>query len=341
MEQVTDTFSLAEPVRVGTRASALALSQATEVAEALAAAGIHEGYELVEIGHDGGDPSVFAGGQVMTNALRQALLDGRCDVAVHMLKDLPSGAVPGLMFGAYIKRLDAREALCARNGWTVATLPEGAKVAISSPLRRAQLLEVRPDLTIVGIRGPIESRLQRVAEGEIDATVLAWAVLYREGKLDAVTEVLPPSVMLPTPCQGVLVAEVREDAPKALMKALHRIDHACTRLLSTAERALGRRGACVDEGTPGSVGAADRGRRCTDQARAERRRRRAGADVGPATYEDDHARRRRHRRGCRGEPGRGSAPGVEGGVRAARRRAPGCCPSTCSTSRRAPRVRGS
>lgn len=238
MEHVTDTFSLAEPVRVGTRPSGLALSQATEVAEALVAAGIHEGYELVEIGHDGGDPSVFAGGAVMTHALRQALLDGRCDVAVHMLKDMPTEPVPGLVFGAYIKRLDPREALCARNGWTVATLPEGAKVAISSPLRRAQLLEVRPDLTIVGIRGPIESRLQRVAEGEIDATVLAWAVLHREGKLDAVTEVLPPSVMLPTPCQGVLVVEVREDAPKAIMKALHRMDHACTRLLSTAERSL-------------------------------------------------------------------------------------------------------
>jgi hydroxymethylbilane synthase len=174
----------------------------------------------------------------MTNVLRQALLDGRCDVAVHMLKDIPTDPVPGLTFGAYLKRLDPREALCARNGWTLATLPEGAKVAISSPLRRAQLLEARPDLTIVGIRGPIESRLQRVDDGEIDATVLAWAVLYREGKLDAVTQVLDPAVMLPTPCQGVLVVEVREDAPAALKKALRRIDHACTRLVSTAERAL-------------------------------------------------------------------------------------------------------
>ena len=208
------------------------------MAEYLLSAGIHEGYELVEIGHDGGDPSVFAGGQVMTNVLRQALLDGRCDVAVHMLKDLPTEPVPGLMFGAYIKRLDPREALCARNGWTLATLPEGAKVAISSPLRRAQLLEVRPDLTIVGIRGPIDSRLQRVEDGEIDATVLAWAVLHREGKLSTVTEVIEPAVMLPTPCQGVLVVEVREDAPKAILKALRRIDHACTRLVSTAERAL-------------------------------------------------------------------------------------------------------
>ena len=202
------------------------------------AAGIHEGYELVEIGHEGGDPSVFAGGQVMTNALRQALLDGRCDVAVHMLKDLPTEPVPGLTFGAYLKRLDPREALCARNGWTLATLPEGAKVGISSPLRRAQLLEVRPDLTIVGIRGPIESRLQRVADGEIDATVLAWAVVMREDRLDAVTEILDPSVMLPTPCQGVLVIEVREDAPAAIKKALRRIDHSCTRLVTTAERAL-------------------------------------------------------------------------------------------------------
>ncbi len=243
---------MAEPVRVGTRASALALSQATEVAEYLIGAGIHEGYELVEIGHDGGDPSVFAGGQVMTNSLRQALLDGSCDVAVHMLKDLPPEPVPGLTFGAYIKRLDPREALCARNGWTLATLPEGAKVAISSPLRRAQLLEVRPDLTIVGIRGPVESRLQRVADGEIDATVLAWAVVYREGRLNTVTQVLDPAVMLPTPCQGVLVVEVREDAPKALKKALRRIDHACTRLVSTAERALQ---ADVDGATKAPLGA--------------------------------------------------------------------------------------
>ncbi len=219
------------------------------------AAGIHEGYELVEIGHDGGDPSVFAGGQVMTGSLRRALLDGRCDVAVHMLKDLPTDPVPGLTFGAFVKRLDPREALCARNGWTLTTLPEGAKVGISSPLRRAQLLEVRPDLTIVGIRGPIESRLQRVVDGEIDATVLAWSVLKREDRLDAVTQVLDPSVMLPTPCQGVLVVEVREDAPLALRKALRRIDHACTRLVSTAERALQ---ADVEKATQAPLGAVAR-----------------------------------------------------------------------------------
>lgn len=181
---------------------------------------------------------MFAGGQVMTNALRQALLAGRCDVAVHMLKDLPPEPVEGLTYGAFIKRLDPREALCARNGWTLSTLPEGAKVAISSPLRRSQLLESRPDMKIVGIRGPIESRLQRVNKGEIDATVLAWSVLYREGRLDAITEVLEPSVMLPSPCQGVLVVEVREDAPAAIKRALRRIDHGCTRLVSTAELAL-------------------------------------------------------------------------------------------------------
>lgn len=181
---------------------------------------------------------MFAGGQVMTQALRTALLEGRCDLAVHMLKDLPSDPVPGLVFGAFVKRHDPREALCARNGWTLATLPEGAKVGISSALRRAQLLEARPDLTIVGIRGPIESRLQRVEEGDIDATVLALAVVTREGRLDAVTEMIDPAVMLPTPCQGVLVVELREDAPAELFRALHRIDHACTRLTSTAERSL-------------------------------------------------------------------------------------------------------
>jgi hydroxymethylbilane synthase len=181
---------------------------------------------------------VFAGGQVMTNVLRQALLDGRCDVAVHMLKDLPTEPVPGLTFGAFVKRLDPREALCARNGWTLATLPRAPRSRSARRLRRAQLLEVRPDLTIVGIRGPIESRLQRVEDGEIDATVLAWAVLQREGRLDTVTQVLDPVRHAADTVPG----RARRRGPRGRAegdhKALRRIDHACTRLVSTAERSL-------------------------------------------------------------------------------------------------------
>ncbi len=239
-------------MRVGTRSSALAMSQAVEVADLLVAAGLRGGFEIVEIGHEGGDPSYFAGGQVMTGALREALLKGDCDVAVHMLKDLPTTVVAGLTFGAYIKRVDPREALCGHDGWTLATLPEGAKVGLSSALRRAQLLEVRPDLQIIGVRGPVDSRLQRVAAGDLAATILAYPVLIRQDATDSVTELLAPAVMMPTPSQGILVVEVRTDADQPIRRALRRIDHFPTRLQAVAERSLQER---IEEVTRAPLGA--------------------------------------------------------------------------------------
>ena len=240
---MTETFSLGMPVRVGSRASELAIRQATAVAEALVAAGLREGYELVEIGsHAGGDPSQFAGGRLMTYALRQAVLAGRCDLSVHMLKDLPSAPLEGLTIGAYLKRVDPREALCARQGWTLATLPPGATVGISSPLRRQQLLEARPDLNLVSVRGSVESRLQRIDDGDLDATILAYPVLARLGLAGHVTELIEPTVIAPTPGQGALVIEVADSGVSpSLARALSRVDHLPSRIRAMAERALQER----------------------------------------------------------------------------------------------------
>jgi hydroxymethylbilane synthase len=240
MVSVTDTFSLGAPVRIGSRASELAIRQATHVAEALVRSGLREGYELVEIGaHEAGDPSLFAGGQLMTYALRQAVVDGRCDLAVHMLKDLPVAPEPGLEIAAYLPRNDPREALCAREGWTLADLPEGATVGLSSPLRRQQLLEARPDLHVVGIRGSVGSRLDRLVEGDLDATILAFPVLVDLGLTHHVTELLDAATVAPTPGQGTVVVETRDEGlSPSLVRSLRRIDHLPTRLTSTAERAL-------------------------------------------------------------------------------------------------------
>lgn len=246
-------FNLDETVRIGSRASELALIQATTVAEALVKAGMRQGYEIVEIGAlEAGDPSLFAGGRLMTYALRQAVVDGRCDLSVHMLKDLPSEPLAGLTIGAYLKRLDPRDALCAREGWTLATLPPGATVGLSSPLRRQQVREVRPDLTIVSIRGSVSARLERLREGDLDATVIALPVLGDLGLKGWVTEILDPAQVVPTIGQGTVVVEVpTSGVAPGLARALRRIDHLPTRLASLAERSLQEQ---LDSGTEAPFG---------------------------------------------------------------------------------------
>lgn len=235
---MTDAFDLAAAVRIGTRASDLAIRQASAVAEKLVAGGLYEGYELVRIGEDGGDPSASGGGSVQTAALRAALVDGRCDLVVHMLKDLPLAPFPGLETAAYLTRGDPREALCARGGRALADLAPGARVAVSSALRKAQLRRLRSDLNLVGIRGPVESRLARMGDGEFDATLLAMSVLTRLDRATAVTEVFDQVAMLPTPGLAISVVEVREDARPQLKRTVGRLDHLSTRLAALAERTL-------------------------------------------------------------------------------------------------------
>lgn len=235
-------------VRIGTRASALALTQTGHVADDLRRLGGLE-IETVHVRTEGdrltGSLATLGGTGVFVTALRDALLDGRCDVAVHSLKDLPTAAAPGLTLAAVPPRQDPRDALCARDGLSLAELPPGARVGTGSPRRAAQLLAVRPDLEVVDIRGNVDTRLGRVrgadhGPGDLDAVVLARAGLARLGRLDAVTEALPFDVMAPAPGQGALAVEIRDaDAVGTpLAAALAALDDRRTRLAVLAERAL-------------------------------------------------------------------------------------------------------
>jgi len=222
-------------VRIGTRGSALAVAQTTTVANALAAkTGVV--IEIVTVRTEG-DTSTeslasLGGTGVFAGALREALAAGRVDVVVHSLKDLPTAAYPGLAIGAVPKRVDARDALCARDGLTLDTLPAGAKVGTGSPRRAAQLRSRRPDLEVVDIRGNVDTRLAHVAEGRLDAVVLAAAGLDRLGRLGAVTEYLGLDGWPTAPGQGALALEVRAGDEK-LVSALN---HGPTRLIVEAER---------------------------------------------------------------------------------------------------------
>jgi hydroxymethylbilane synthase len=220
-------------MRVGTRGSALAMAQTTTVVRALEKTGVE--VELVTITTEGDTSkaslSSLGGTGVFASALRDALLDGRVDAIVHSLKDLPTAAHPGLSIAAIPKREDPRDALCARDGLTLDTLPEGARVGTGSPRRRAQLLKRRPDLEVVDIRGNVDTRLGKVGTG-LDAVVLAAAGLSRLARLDAVTEFLGIDGWPTAPGQGAVAIEVRA-GEENLVAAL---DHKTTRTLVEAER---------------------------------------------------------------------------------------------------------
>jgi hydroxymethylbilane synthase len=234
----------AQSLRVGTRGSALALAQTGVVAEAVAkASGL--AVELVTVTTSGDTSkeslSSLGGTGVFASALREALLRGDCDLIVHSLKDLPTDPYPGLAIGAVPKRADARDALCARDGLTLATLPDGARVGTGSPRRVAQLLAKRPDLDVVDIRGNVDTRLGRVAVGDLDAVILAAAGLGRLGRSEAVTEFFSLSDVPTAPGQGALAIEVRHSdqlGAAALAQALASINHVTTRATVTAERAV-------------------------------------------------------------------------------------------------------
>ncbi len=201
-------------IRVGTRASALAMAQTTQVAERLAKAAKAE-IELVPVTTEGDTSRAslasLGGTGVFATALREALLRGECDVVVHSLKDLPTAEHQGLRLGAVPKRADARDALCARDGLTLATLPEGARVGTGSPRRIAQLRAARPDVVAVDIRGNVDTRLGKVESGELDAVILAAAGLGRLGRADAATELLPLDDWPTAAGQGALAIEVRRE----------------------------------------------------------------------------------------------------------------------------------
>lgn len=276
------------PLRIGTRGSALATTQTSHVAEALTErSGL--AHELVVIRTEGdvttGSLASLGGTGVFASALRAAVLDGVVDAAVHSLKDLPAAQPETLEIAAVPARADLRDALCARDGLTLATLPEGARVGTGSPRRVAQLKALRPDLELVDIRGNVQTRLARVPgleqhddhapaaagspRGDLDAVILACAGLDRLGLDHVITERIDPEVMVPAPGQGALAVEIRaEDEsflgralldPEApigrLHAALELVDDRDTHVAVTAERALLRR---LEAGCAAPIGAVAR-----------------------------------------------------------------------------------
>lgn len=216
----------------------LATTQAGTIRDALVAAGHPAELVVISTAGDvtsGPIPNIGVG--VFTAELREAILDGRVDAAVHSHKDLPTAADPRFLIAATPRREDPRDALVARDGLVLGELPAGAVVGTSSPRRAAQLRALGLGLEIRPLRGNLDSRLNRVSSGELDAIVVARAGLARLGRLDAVTETLEPVQMLPAPAQGALAVECRA-GDAALAALLAELDDADTRTAVTAERTL-------------------------------------------------------------------------------------------------------
>lgn len=215
------TLDVVEPegwtrtIKLGTRRSNLARSQSVGVAHDIAA---HTGWrvEIVEVVTEGDvnmTPLANMGGSgVFVSAVRQALLSGKIDIAVHSLKDLPTAQTPGITLAAVPPRVDPSDVLVARDGLTFDTLPKGAIVGTGSPRRAAQMRGARPDLDIRGVRGNVDTRIKYVTDGRVDAVVLAAAGIRRLGRVTEVTETLSTDLMLPAPGQGALAIECRAEA---------------------------------------------------------------------------------------------------------------------------------
>lgn len=240
-------------IRLGTRRSALATAQAGMMADRLRELG--HAVEMIEITTVGDTStaslSSIGGTGVFAAAIRQALLAGEIDIAVHSLKDLPVEPEPGLVVAAIPVREDPRDALVARNGLTLGELPAGSVIGTGSPRRMAQLAALGLGLSVTDIRGNVDTRVSLVHHGSCDAVLLARAGLARLGRLDEVTESLDPLQMLPAPGQGALAIECREDRAD-LVRALAPLDDPDTRACVTAERALL---AALEAGCTAPVGA--------------------------------------------------------------------------------------
>lgn len=223
-------------LRLGTRRSALATTQSGMVADQLRELG-HE-VEIVTVVTEGDTnraPLTQIGGTgVFASALREELIAGTVDLAVHSLKDLPTAAYPGLTVAAVPHREEPHDVLVTR-GESLAELAEGAVFGTGSPRRSAQIRDWGRGFVPVAVRGNVETRLALVDNGDVDAIILARAGLSRLGLLDRITEVLPLEVMVPAPGQGALAVECRADDPE-VRAACAVLDHAVTRAAVEAER---------------------------------------------------------------------------------------------------------
>ncbi len=229
------------PLRIGSRGSVLAQWQANHVRERLAReAGIRAEIVLIKTSGDrfrqAGVNQIGLKG-VFIKELEDALLEGRVDLAVHSMKDVPTEIAPTLAFPAISKREDVHDCLVARKGLNLAELPAGARVGTSSLRRQSQMRHYRSDLELLELRGNVDTRLRKVERGDYDAIVLAKAGLDRLGWSGKITEVIPTEISLPAVGQGALGIEARAD-DREVLEAVAFLDDGETRRAVTAERAL-------------------------------------------------------------------------------------------------------
>ena len=226
-------------LRLGTRSSALALTQSGHVATALRGLGREVDLVTVQTAGDLSREAItqLGGTGVFVTALREALLRDEVDLAVHSFKDLPTLPAPGLVIAAVPPREDPRDVLVARDGLTLGELPAGSRIGTGAPRRVSQLRALGLGHVVEPVRGNVDTRIGFVRDGHLDAVVLARAGLSRLGRLDEATEVLDPLQVLPAPAQGALAVECRADDAE-LVALLAQLDDRYTRWTVAAERAL-------------------------------------------------------------------------------------------------------
>jgi hydroxymethylbilane synthase len=237
------------PIRIGSRGSQLALWQANHILYALRDAGYHVELEIIRTTGDRMQqpgfipPPNLDGKGIFIKEIEEALEEGRIDLAVHSLKDLPTKLAPQFTLAAIPKRADARDVWVCEPYWALHTLPAGGRIGTTSPRRRAQILALRPDVTFVEVRGNIDTRLKKLADGKCDALVLAAAGLDRLKRTESVHQRFAPEEICPAPGQGALALETRspgypiDEARDAYIRnAIAFLEHPHTRYAIDAER---------------------------------------------------------------------------------------------------------
>jgi hydroxymethylbilane synthase len=230
-------------IRIGSRGSQLALWQANHIAQLLRGLGHTVEIEIIRTTGDRMQqpgfevPAGLDAKGIFIKEIEEALADGRIDLAVHSLKDLPTQLDARFTLAAIPMRADARDAWVCEPFWALHTLPEGGRIGTTSPRRRAQILAMRPDVTFVELRGNVDTRLRKLEEGVCDALVLACAGLDRLGRTESVHQRFAIDELTPAPGQGALALETRADHAE-LIAALLPLEHAETRFATTAERAF-------------------------------------------------------------------------------------------------------
>jgi hydroxymethylbilane synthase len=229
-------------LKIGSRGSALALAQADWVKRKLEQTGLKVEITVIKTSGDRFvDRTIqsLGGKGIFTKEIEDALLSGKIDLAVHSMKDLPTELPKGLAIAAVPQREDARDVLVSRKNIPLRNLPKGAQLATGSLRRKSQILNYRSDLTMIPIRGNVDTRLQKLFEQGLDAIVLAAAGLKRLGREDRITEYLTPDICLSAVAQGALAIETRDDKPSRQSVAF--LHHDPSFVEVTAERAFLRK----------------------------------------------------------------------------------------------------